>query len=135
MGGERSAADEDGDQGAPREGVGQGAFGEAAGRASLAGAPPTAETGTGRVTLGASKYRRVLLVAFALLGLSVILYVVYRGRAVHSGPPAIASLAVLPLQNISGDSTQEYLADGMTEALIGRPRRNPRTCASFPTRR
>jgi len=26
----------------------------------------------------------------------------------------------LPLKNLSGDSTQEYLADGMTEALIGR---------------
>ena len=35
-------------------------------------------------------------------------------------PPAIRSLAVLPLRNLSGDPNQEYLADGMTEALIGR---------------
>src|SRR5260370_37767304 len=28
------------------------------------------------------------------------------------------SLAVLPLQNLSGNPDQEYLADGMTEALI-----------------
>ena len=34
--------------------------------------------------------------------------------------PKIKSLAVLPLKNLSGDPTQEYLADGMTEALIGR---------------
>ncbi len=34
------------------------------------------------------------------------------------GVPAIRSLAVLPLDNLSGDSNQEYFADGMTEALI-----------------
>ncbi len=31
---------------------------------------------------------------------------------------AIRSLAVLPLQNLSGDPNQEYFADGMTEELI-----------------
>lgn len=35
----------------------------------------------------------------------------------HSNRP-IRSLAVLPLQNLSGDPGQEYFADGMTEALI-----------------
>jgi eukaryotic-like serine/threonine-protein kinase len=30
----------------------------------------------------------------------------------------IESLAVLPLENLSGDATQEYFADGMTEELI-----------------
>src|SRR2546428_4575176 len=30
----------------------------------------------------------------------------------------INSMAVLPLENLSGDPAQEYLADGMTEALI-----------------
>jgi TolB-like protein/DNA-binding winged helix-turn-helix (wHTH) protein/tetratricopeptide (TPR) repeat protein len=34
------------------------------------------------------------------------------------GPELIQSLAVLPLQNLSADPTQEYFADGMTEALI-----------------
>jgi TolB-like protein/DNA-binding winged helix-turn-helix (wHTH) protein len=35
----------------------------------------------------------------------------------HSNHP-VHSLAVLPLQNLSGDPTQEYFADGMTEQLI-----------------
>jgi TolB-like protein/DNA-binding winged helix-turn-helix (wHTH) protein/Flp pilus assembly protein TadD len=34
--------------------------------------------------------------------------------------PPIRSLAVLPLKNLSGDPGQEYLADGMTEALVSR---------------
>src|SRR5262249_35976999 len=35
-----------------------------------------------------------------------------------TNPPKIQSLAVLPLENLSGDPAQEYFADGMTEALI-----------------
>jgi TolB-like protein/Tfp pilus assembly protein PilF len=34
-------------------------------------------------------------------------------------PGAIPSLAVLPLENLSGDPEQEYFGDGLTEALIG----------------
>lgn len=37
------------------------------------------------------------------------------GRA---AAPRIQSLAVLPLENLSGDPSQEYFADGITEALI-----------------
>jgi TolB-like protein/Tfp pilus assembly protein PilF len=33
-------------------------------------------------------------------------------------PPAVTSLAVLPLANLSGDPEQEFFADGMTDALI-----------------
>ncbi len=35
-----------------------------------------------------------------------------------SRAPAIHSLAVLPLENLTGDASQEYFADGMTDALI-----------------
>ena len=35
-----------------------------------------------------------------------------------SSLPQIQSIAVLPLENLSGDPEQEYLADGMTDALI-----------------
>jgi len=59
-------------------------------------------------------------VALALLGVSGVL--VYINRAGSKVVPAqraqIASLAVLPLANLSGDPNQEYFADGMTEALI-----------------
>ncbi len=35
-----------------------------------------------------------------------------------AGPPKINSVAVLPLENLSGDATQDYFADGMTDALV-----------------
>ena len=36
----------------------------------------------------------------------------------RTGPGRIKSLAVLPLENLSGDPNQEYFSDGMTEALM-----------------
>jgi TolB-like protein len=39
-------------------------------------------------------------------------------RAISAGAPQIESIAVLPLDNLSGDREQDYFADGMTEALI-----------------
>ncbi|MHB8411952.1 MAG: protein kinase domain-containing protein [Candidatus Acidiferrales bacterium] len=38
-------------------------------------------------------------------------------RAAHPGSTQIHSLAVLPLENLSGDPQQEYFAEGMTEEL------------------
>ena len=52
-----------------------------------------------------------------VLTLAVIATVAAR---IHRAPAKIRSLAVLPLKNLSGDPNQEYLADGMTEELIGR---------------
>jgi pentatricopeptide repeat protein len=64
---------------------------------------------------------RVLLTAAAALALFSTSLVLYRGStAKRTSQPRIKSLAVLPLKNLSADPTQEYLADGMTEALIGR---------------
>jgi TolB-like protein/DNA-binding winged helix-turn-helix (wHTH) protein/Tfp pilus assembly protein PilF len=64
------------------------------------------------------------LIVVALLATSgAIVY--YRGvsklaERTGSGtaPATIHSLAVLPLENLSGDKDQEYFADGMTDALI-----------------
>jgi len=64
---------------------------------------------------------RVLLGGVALLALFIVTLVMnHDGSPTSTRQPAIKSLAVLPLKNLSGDPAQEYLADGMTEALIGR---------------
>ena len=63
-----------------------------------------------------------LLLAVGLAILLAVLFVAdvggLRRRLFGSKPRNIQSLAVLPLENLSHDSGQEYLADGMTEALI-----------------
>ncbi|MGH9812504.1 MAG: protein kinase domain-containing protein [Candidatus Acidiferrales bacterium] len=41
-----------------------------------------------------------------------------RERLFAPAAPKIESIAVLPLENLSGDPEQEYFADGMTETLI-----------------
>lgn len=55
-------------------------------------------------------------VALALA--SIVIVWALQSRAAQSGP--IRSLAVLPLENLSGDDSQEYFADGMTDELIAR---------------
>ncbi len=42
----------------------------------------------------------------------------------QAAEPRIQSLAVLPLENLSGDPAQEYFADGMTDELITRLAQN-----------
>ncbi len=41
-----------------------------------------------------------------------------QGTPGRSTSPHIQSLAVLPLENLTGDATQDYFVDGMTDALI-----------------
>jgi TolB-like protein/Tfp pilus assembly protein PilF len=57
---------------------------------------------------------------FAVLALVAVAYVMTRSRTMDATQHKIKSLAVLPLKNLSGDPAQEYLADGMTEEIIGR---------------
>jgi TolB-like protein len=63
--------------------------------------------------------------ALAVLALTLVAGVIWIVRWRSTVQPAIASapirsIAVLPLENLSGNPAQDYLADGMTEALIGR---------------
>ena len=60
---------------------------------------------------------RWIIAALALL-LSVPILSVWLLRSRGSAPTGIRSLAVLPLENLSGDAAQNYFADGMTDELI-----------------
>lgn len=61
--------------------------------------------------------RPVVAAVLAALMAAVMLLAWWPGHKDRK-PVGIHSLAVLPLQNLSGDPAQEYFADGMTEALI-----------------
>ena len=65
-----------------------------------------------------ARRRWPILVGLVALALGTIIYALMPSRATDAMRPAIQSLAVLPLVNLSGDPTHEYFADGMTEALI-----------------
>jgi len=62
---------------------------------------------------------RIIAVALILVAAisAALFYLFVSRRNGPIAPPVIQSLAVLPLSNLSGDSGQEYFADGMTEAL------------------
>jgi TolB-like protein/Tfp pilus assembly protein PilF len=67
--------------------------------------------------------RRWLILGSSAVVLAAIVSLAYfatRMRAKDASRAKIRSLAVLPLQNLSGDPSQDYIADGMTEELIGR---------------
>jgi TolB-like protein/DNA-binding winged helix-turn-helix (wHTH) protein len=65
----------------------------------------------GLVAVGIAIFVSALLLASNVAGIRRRLF----GK---SALPPIRSLAILPLQNLSGDPSQDYFADGMTEELI-----------------
>jgi len=74
------------------------------------------------IDAGTSRRRPPRALAWRLFGIGMPLllaislsWIFYPWR--HS-LPAIRSLAVLPLENLSGDASQDYFADGMTDELI-----------------
>jgi TolB-like protein/DNA-binding winged helix-turn-helix (wHTH) protein/Tfp pilus assembly protein PilF len=58
---------------------------------------------------------RYFAMGIALVLVAALFWVFYAGN--HASP-RIRSLAVLPLANLSGDVSQDYFADGMTDELI-----------------
>ncbi len=57
-----------------------------------------------------------MVAALALAVVALITWRIWDQVVIAPGP--IRSIAVLPLDNLSGDPEQEYFADGMTEVLI-----------------
>jgi TolB-like protein/DNA-binding winged helix-turn-helix (wHTH) protein/tetratricopeptide (TPR) repeat protein len=86
--------------------------------------PPAADPGPKiqGIGLAVAPRRRLLptrwiIVALALaLSLAILSVWLFRSRAPAS--TGIRSIAVLPLENLSGDTSQNYFADGMTDELI-----------------
>jgi TolB-like protein/DNA-binding winged helix-turn-helix (wHTH) protein/Flp pilus assembly protein TadD len=77
------------------------------------GGASTMESGHWRFRAGAFAGAALLLVALIASSGKI-----QRWLPVASSSPSIHSIAVLPLQNLSDDATQEYFSDGMTDALI-----------------
>jgi TolB-like protein/DNA-binding winged helix-turn-helix (wHTH) protein/Tfp pilus assembly protein PilF len=64
--------------------------------------------------------RRAVLAGLALALFLVAVLFLFRQNLglVSSDTKQISSIAVLPMENLSGDSNQDYFADGMTDELI-----------------
>jgi len=66
-----------------------------------------------------ARWRMMWLAVSTLLIVALAAGLVWRQRLrEHLRPVKIESLAVLPLENLSGNPNEEYFSDGMTEALI-----------------
>jgi TolB-like protein/DNA-binding winged helix-turn-helix (wHTH) protein/Tfp pilus assembly protein PilF len=78
-------------------------------------ATPAALSGHARLT---KSHALLLTTAFAILAVSIVLWLARTGGAPANAAPRLNSIAVLPLENLSGDPSQEFFADGMTDQLI-----------------
>jgi TolB-like protein/DNA-binding winged helix-turn-helix (wHTH) protein/Flp pilus assembly protein TadD len=84
---------------------------------------PAPTNGTTSVILapGRSYWPLALVGAVAVLAIAIVAAVTnqgdWRSRFFGGAAGPVRAIAVLPLQNLTGDSAQDYFADGMTEAL------------------
>lgn len=95
-------------------------------RKAAEGARDEDDEGGGEASEGAGEKRSgrlrwwLVVAGATVAGLVLVTYfgfLRHRGNAVQW---RIRSIAVLPMRNLSGDASQDYLAEGMTEALIDR---------------
>jgi TolB-like protein/DNA-binding winged helix-turn-helix (wHTH) protein/Flp pilus assembly protein TadD len=88
--------------------------------ASVAPEPVSGVSNDGRAVASLKVSWRLAAWALAALTVALSLWVaaLRMTSASKSSAPQVRSLAVLPLENLSGDSSQEYFADGMTDELI-----------------
>jgi serine/threonine-protein kinase len=93
--------------------------------AQAATGPATVATNTATPLSGAHRYRRrrigwALLAGIVAIGLITTVLAVSSKKRVESSvaQQSIRSLAVAPFGNLTGDSTQLYLAQGITDQLI-----------------
>ena len=89
--------------------------------------PPQAGQSAAIAAAPAQRVHQRPAVVVLLAGIGAVIAILASGWvAIHvrntrsSTHPVIKSLLVLPLKNLSGDPAQEYLSDGMTEALVSR---------------
>ncbi len=80
---------------------------------------PEATPAQGLPTRPPATHRNLIFAAVALFLIAAILSFAFRNRLFPSSRAAqIHSIAVIPLANLSGDASQDYYADGMTDELI-----------------
>jgi TolB-like protein/DNA-binding winged helix-turn-helix (wHTH) protein/Tfp pilus assembly protein PilF len=89
--------------------------------ASSQGQEPVDETVPAPSISGPARVRGRMAIAAGIalaLVLSLVTFWILHRRSHFPRARQIKSLAVLPLENLSGDASQQYLADGMTDELI-----------------
>ena len=91
---------------------------------AVAAPDPDHQPATPEAAARAPRRRRLWIVLSTSVAVFMAILVLTIGphplasRLLHRAQPTITSIAVLPLNNLSGDPKQEYFADGMTDELI-----------------
>jgi TolB-like protein/DNA-binding winged helix-turn-helix (wHTH) protein len=82
---------------------------------SATSAPPADLPGHLRLS---KSHALLLTTVFAVVVISIVLWLARTGGVPTSAAPRLNSIAVLPLANLSGDPSEDFFADGMTDQLI-----------------